>query len=154
MQIWSKHQYWYTKQSIYRNNNTQKHLFNKFMYSCTLNGMLQSLYINVAASAFITSCGVNWRSQKVWNAQATTSPNWHLANSAHHWTAVFQFPTAIANMANGNEHKPFCCHEIKKQSQQRSIAGYGFKTDVPSTAQISVFKFIRKLLLRLAKFGL
>ena len=74
----------------------------------------------------ITSCGVSWHSQKVWKVHSTTSPNWHLANSAHHCTAVFQVPTAIANRAKGHQHKPFCCHEIKKQSQQRSIAGYGF----------------------------
>ena len=50
---------------------------------------------------------MSWRSQKVWNVHATPSPNRHLANSAHHWSAGFLFPTEIANGAVNSQHKPF-----------------------------------------------
>ena len=81
----------------------------------------------VAASALNTSCEVIWHAQKVWNGHATTSPNWHLANSAHHWNC--RLSISYTNCKRGREQsaQTLCCHEIMKQSQQRLIIiGYGF----------------------------
>jgi len=79
----------------------------------------------VAASALITSCRVSWRWQKVWNVHATTSPNWHLANSAHHGLQTFYFLQKL-QAARGRVSRNRLLSRINKQSQQRLIVGFGF----------------------------
>jgi len=65
-----------------------------------------------------------WHSQKVWNVHATTTPNWHLANSTLHWTVDFLFPTEIAS-GGYSQHKPLLSQFKKQgQGQQRLIVGY------------------------------
>jgi len=80
--------------------------------------------INHRAQGWPNCCGVSfnyepwvsWHSQKVWNAHETTSPNWHLASSAHHWSADFLFPAEIANGAGNSQHKAFVVTNLEAKS--------------------------------------